>query len=129
MLNAAQFRSAVTEFAPQNVGQLQNANTDWFSLIDRTGYGQEHNLALRNDGSVWAWGANVYGQLGDGTSLTRNIPVRVSGIANAVAIAAGGEHSIALRSDGTVAGWGRNDLGQLGDGTNLHRRRHPAIRC
>ena len=45
MLNAAQFRSAVNQYAPHNVAQLGTANTDWFGLIDRTAYGQEHNLA------------------------------------------------------------------------------------
>jgi len=46
MLNAAQFKSAVQTYAPQNAGQLGNANTDWFSLVDRTGIGQEHNLSV-----------------------------------------------------------------------------------
>ena len=46
MLNAAQYRAAVTQYAPQNVGQLGNANTDWFSLVDRTAFGQEHNFAV-----------------------------------------------------------------------------------
>jgi iron complex outermembrane receptor protein len=51
MLNAQQFRSAVEQFAPQNVGQLQNANTDWFDRIDRTGFGQEHNVAVSGAGA------------------------------------------------------------------------------
>jgi len=55
MLNAAQFRAAVQEFAPQNAAQLQNANTDWFSLVDRTGYGQEHNLAVSGSGERMNW--------------------------------------------------------------------------
>jgi len=46
MLNAQQFRAAVEQFAPDMVGQLQNANTDWFDAVDRTGFGQEHNVAL-----------------------------------------------------------------------------------
>ena len=51
MLNAAQFRAAVQQYAPQNVGQLRNANTDWFGLVDRTGFGQEHNLAVSGAGA------------------------------------------------------------------------------
>jgi TonB-linked SusC/RagA family outer membrane protein len=51
MLNAEQFRAAVEEFAPQNAWQLRNANTDWFGLIDRTGFGQEHNMAVSGAGS------------------------------------------------------------------------------
>ncbi len=50
MLNAAQFRSAVEEFAPQNAGQLLNANTDWLRVIDRPAYGQEHSLAVSGAG-------------------------------------------------------------------------------
>jgi iron complex outermembrane receptor protein len=51
MLNAQQFASAVSEFAPQNAGQLQNQNTDWWSFIDRGGFGQEHNVAVSGAGS------------------------------------------------------------------------------
>ncbi len=46
MLNAQQFRSVVEQFAPANAAQLQNENTDWFGAIDRTGFGQEHNVAV-----------------------------------------------------------------------------------
>lgn len=48
MLNATQFRSAVTQYAPQNVGQLGTANTNWFDYVTRTGVGQEHNLSVTN---------------------------------------------------------------------------------
>jgi iron complex outermembrane receptor protein len=52
MLNAAQFRAAVQQYAPGSVAQLQNANTDWFGAIDRTGFGQEHNVALSGAGET-----------------------------------------------------------------------------
>jgi hypothetical protein len=78
--------------------------------------GGEHSLALKNDGTVWAWGHNVYGQLGDGSTTTRLTPVRVSGLTQVIAIAAGEGHSLALKSDGTVRAWGHNVYGQLGDG-------------
>ena len=52
MLNAEQFRAAVAEFAPASLGQLQNANTDWYGAIDRTGFGQEHNVALSGGGAT-----------------------------------------------------------------------------
>lgn len=52
MLNAAQFRAAVQQYAPQNVNQLANANTDWFSLVDRKAFGQEHNLAISGSGET-----------------------------------------------------------------------------
>jgi len=58
--------------------------------------GQYHSLALRGDGTAWAWGSNDYGQLGDNTTTQENIPVRVLGLENAVAVARGYYHSLAL---------------------------------
>jgi iron complex outermembrane receptor protein len=55
MLNAAQFRTAVQTYAPQNVSQLQNATTDWFGLIDRTAFGQEHNFGVSGAGTNMNW--------------------------------------------------------------------------
>jgi alpha-tubulin suppressor-like RCC1 family protein len=79
--------------------------------------GESHSLALRGDGTVWAWGSNNVGQLGDGTDTERHTPVRVLGLENAVAVAAGNKHSLALRTDGTVWAWGYNGSGRLGDNT------------
>ena len=50
MLNATQFAAAVKQYAPQNATQLQNANTDWFAQVDRTGIGQDHNLSVSGAG-------------------------------------------------------------------------------
>jgi alpha-tubulin suppressor-like RCC1 family protein len=82
-----------------------------------------HNLAIRNDGTVWAWGINgAPGNLGDGTNIDRLSPVRVVGLTDVVAIAAVSNagnfatHSLALRRDGTVWAWGNNQVGQLGPG-------------
>ena len=55
MMNAAQFRAAVQEFAPNNVAQLQNANTDWFDQVVRTSFGQEHNFAVSGAGQASDW--------------------------------------------------------------------------
>jgi len=80
--------------------------------------GRTHNLALRSDGTVTAWGLNDHGALGDGTTTDRSTPVQVSGLAGVMTqVVAGEEFSLALRSDGTVWAWGRNDHGQLGRGT------------
>lgn len=80
--------------------------------------GGSHSLALRADGTVWAWGPNGNGALGNGTTMDSLYPVQVFGLTNIVAIAAGGQHSLALRSDGTVWAWGLNHVGQLGNGTS-----------
>jgi alpha-tubulin suppressor-like RCC1 family protein len=83
--------------------------------------GQDHSLALKSDGTVWAWGSGWAGQLGDGNFYTTGnrgvaTPVQVSGLTSVTAIAGGGHHSMALKSDGTVWTWGWGYAGQLGDG-------------
>lgn len=85
--------------------------------------GGSHTLALCSDGSLAAWGSNYLGQLGDGTTTNRAVPVAVirSGVlANktVVAVACGALHNQALCADGTLVSWGSAGLGQLGNGTN-----------
>lgn len=80
-----------------------------------------HNLALKTDGTVWAWGRNDYGQLGDGTTIQRSIPIQVMGLSHVIAVAVGRQHSLALAQDGTVWAWGYNFYGQLGDGSTTDR--------
>lgn len=75
--------------------------------------GVSHSVALKADGTVWAWGSNDKGQLGDGTFLKRDLPARIAGLSNVEAVAAGNNHVLALRRDGSVWGWGSNNLGQL----------------
>ena len=83
--------------------------------------GSFHTLALKADGSVWAWGLNDNGQLGNGTTSAAPTPVPVGaavpGFNNIIAISAGDEHSLALKADGTVWVWGSNEFGQIGSGT------------
>lgn len=85
------------------------------------GTGVGHNCALTSTGRVQCWGANFYGQLGNGASgagAESAVPVDVQGLsANIVAVSAGAEFTCALNTTGTVQCWGRNDYGQLGDGT------------
>ena len=79
--------------------------------------GAEHSLALMPDGTVRAWGGNRFGQLGDGTTTDRWVPVQVVGLTNVVQVSAGSFYSLAVRGDGTVWSWGWNRDGQLGNGS------------
>ena len=78
--------------------------------------GGYHTLALKSDGTVWTWGYNNYGQLGNGTTTSSNIPIQVSGLSNITDIGAGLSFSLAVGSNGTIYTWGRNNFGQLGNG-------------
>lgn len=85
--------------------------------------GRNHALALRSDGTVWSWGNNSSGQLGDGTRTHRSLPVKVGGLPGRVrAVSAGAEHSVAVLADGRVFTWGQGRYGQLGSGSTAIRR-------
>jgi alpha-tubulin suppressor-like RCC1 family protein len=75
--------------------------------------GYSHTIALKADGTVWCWGANNYGQLGNGTTSESSNPVQVSLLTDVVRVAAGAYHNLALKSDGTLWGWGRNSTNQI----------------
>jgi alpha-tubulin suppressor-like RCC1 family protein len=100
--------------------------------ITRLAAGDSHSLAVRDDGSMWAWGDNAYGKLGIGTyDEHHTVPYQVRGpdnagfLTNVVDAAAGDSHSLALRSDGTVYACGYNLSGQLGSNDlNYYRSPH-----
>ena len=86
--------------------------------------GTAHTCAILDDGSVSCWGNNWDGQLGDGTTTTRNSPAQTSSLGTgrtAVAISSGEWHTCAILDDASVSCWGYNYNGQLGDGTTTDR--------
>ena len=104
----------------------QNFSVKNLSNVVRLYANYDYILALKDDGTVWAWGKNQYGQLGDGTNITRYEPVQVKNLSGIVDIIVGkdqnqGDYAIARRHDGTLWAWGRNNNGYLGDGTTEDR--------
>ncbi len=113
-----------------NYGQLGNNTTTNSSVpvqaqvpagrtITQLDAGDSHSLALASDGTVWAWGYNLYGQLGNNTTTNSSVPVQVQIPAGRTItqLDAGGFHSLAVASDGTAWAWGNNGSGPLGNNT------------
>ncbi len=112
--------SVATQAWPRQI----DAAVDWAAIS----CSPTHCLALKTNGSLWAWGENLYGQLGIRTGSRRSsaqkIPVQAAPDEGWVAVAAGGSHSAALRRDGTLWTWGNNWAGQLGLGLTNDRVAH-----
>jgi len=120
-----QFGQGLTtaRFAP---GPLKLPDGTPLTGIAAIAAGGLHATALKSDGSVWGWGNNEAGQLGDGTTVTRSflVPVRLadgSPLSGISAIAAGWRHTVARKADGSVWVWGAKVFGQLGDGTTTNQ--------
>jgi alpha-tubulin suppressor-like RCC1 family protein len=82
--------------------------------------GASHSVALKDDGTVWAWGSGTSGQLGNGASTNVYKPQAI-GLGGVTAVAAGRNHTLALMTNGTVRAWGYNGYGNLGDGSSTTR--------
>jgi alpha-tubulin suppressor-like RCC1 family protein len=130
----------VLAWGRNDFGQLGNGTTTQSStpvavtLASRTAVtaiagGSNHSLALTSTGQALAWGYNLNGQLGNGTTTNSSTPVAVSlsSGTTATAIAAGSFHSLALTSTNQVLGWGTNDSGQLGNGTTAASTLTPVV--
>jgi alpha-tubulin suppressor-like RCC1 family protein len=107
----------------RNVPVRIGTDTNWASVSVGGGSisGGVHTVAIRTDDTLWAWGSNEHGQLGDGTANSRNTPVRIGMAANWASVSTGWSHTVAIRTDGTLWAWGSNWMGQLGDGTSISR--------
>ncbi|MBI5231668.1 MAG: hypothetical protein HY876_05840 [Coriobacteriales bacterium] len=90
--------------------------------------GQNHTLGIAEDGSLWAWGGDGEGQLGDaGASQAMGAPVRIGGDTDWKSVSANESYSLGLKNDGSLLSWGHNGAGQLGDGTQQNRSAPVAV--
>ena len=101
--------SGTNKTIPTRIG----TDTDWKSVYA----GWSNTFAIKTDGTLWAWGRNYFGELGDGTTTDRNTPTRIGTDTNWASVSAGSTHTVAIKTDGSLWAWGRNRYGQLGDGT------------
>jgi alpha-tubulin suppressor-like RCC1 family protein len=107
---------------PQQIG----TDTDWKILSAGSGP-VTFNLAIKNDGSLWSWGNNIYGQLGDGTFTNHYAPARVGNETNWSSISAGYSHALAIKTDGTLWSWGDSAFYALGYGNGYGDSYHKNV--
>jgi len=98
--------------------QTVSGGTNW----KQVSVGDFYTASIKTDGTLWTWGHNTYGQLGDNTIVHRSSPVQtVSGGTNWKQVAGGISHTAAIKTDGTLWTWGRGQYGQLGDNSQVNK--------
>jgi len=99
-------------------GTTAGGGTTWCSVSA----GYQHTTAVKTDGTLWLWGCNNVGQLGDLTVIDKSSPITASGGGTTwCTVSAGYKHTTAVKTDGTLWTWGCNTFGQLGDTTTTNR--------
>ena len=104
-----------------------DTDTDWVAISIGN---RNHIMAIKNDGTLWGWGDNAYGQIGDGTNIDRHHPVQIGTDTDWVHVTAAWDRTLAMKADGTVWSWGAAALtgvfgdynaSLIGDGVPGHR--------
>jgi alpha-tubulin suppressor-like RCC1 family protein len=93
-------------------GTPQKLGGSWIDVAA----GSNHSCGIKTDNTLWCWGRNDEGQLGNGTTNNSSTPVQVSGGGSWKSVSAGLKSNCAIRSDDTMRCWGNNNDGQLGTG-------------
>lgn len=118
LVNKAAMVKIIVTAADNSTKKVYYVNVQLKQAVASSGFidiktSNAHSLALKNDGTLYGFGENNFGQLGDGTLETRLTPVQVSSITDVVDFDTSSSHSIAVTGDGSVWVWGLNDYGQL----------------
>lgn len=92
------------------------SNAQCFKTIST---GESYTIAIKTNGTLWTWGSNQQGQLGDGTIANRSLPTQIGTATNWQSVSAGDIHALAIKTDGTLWAWGNNQYGQLGNNTTV----------
>lgn len=109
--------TAIARSSPVQVGAL----TDWY-LLPSGGYQSGNAIGvIKNNNTLWTWGRNIYGQLGQGDLVSRSSPVQVGALTNWSKIQTGNLSQISIKTDGTFWAWGWNTYGQLGQNDRVDR--------
>ncbi|MDH5753036.1 MAG: chitobiase/beta-hexosaminidase C-terminal domain-containing protein, partial [Deltaproteobacteria bacterium] len=110
-------------FSIDRAGNMERVNTEHYHVasvvlvdVDDFSAGWDHTLAIKTDGTLWAWGGNESGQLGNGGADDQPNPVQVGSDTDWLSVKAGRSFTLALKKDGSLWTWGNNDRGQLGNG-------------
>ncbi len=115
-VNVSPLTTTVYTVSGTNADGCARSNT-WLKVSG----GAYHTIAIKTDGTLWAWGQNDYGQIGDGTLINKNSPVQIGSANDWIAISAGNFHNLAIKANGTLWAWGINSGGQIGDGTVINK--------
>jgi alpha-tubulin suppressor-like RCC1 family protein len=110
--------TVINRSSPVQIGSM--TNWAWVSVganISST----SHAVALKTDGTLWTWGSNNRGQLGQNNTIYRSSPVQVGALTNWSQVSAGSDFTFAIKTDGTLWAWGQNSNGQLGDSTLVEK--------
>ena len=97
---------------------ITESHAQCWQSIDAGGH---HTVGVASNGTLWTWGYNEQGQLGDGTIISKNVPQLIGSQTDWQAISGGNAYTVALKTDGTLWAWGQNTYGQLGDGSTINR--------
>lgn len=110
------FLGLVLSLQPLSTTHIYSFNMGKSGIDQRVSAGASFSMAVKENNTLWAWGQNDAGQLGDGTTVRKDEPVQIMNAV--VSVSAGHSHAMAIKTDGTLWAWGDNSAGQLGIGTS-----------